>query len=260
MLEIATATEAAGIEQLWLWEDCFKQGGIGPAAAILARTSGLQVGIGLLPVPLRNVALTAMEIATIARMFPGRLLPGIGHGVHDWMVQVDAAVASPMSLLREYADALRRLLHGERVTVAGRYVTLSDVALDWPPDQPPPVLVGAVGPRTLRLAGELGDGAILTGVDAAGVAEAMPALLDGRRSATTVNQQFDVVCFLNVSVDDSPETITAAVLAAGQAGATIVPLLVVGGAGKPPLGVTDRSLAAWIADVGRSVAALINAS
>ena len=34
-------------------------------------TSRVTVGIGLLPVPLRNVALTAMEIATMARLFPG---------------------------------------------------------------------------------------------------------------------------------------------------------------------------------------------
>ena len=46
------------------------------------------MGIGLLPVPLRNVALTAMELATLERLFPGRLAPGIGHGVLDWMGQV----------------------------------------------------------------------------------------------------------------------------------------------------------------------------
>ena len=38
--------------------------------------------------PLRNVALTAMELATVERMFPGRFVPGIGHGVLDWMGQV----------------------------------------------------------------------------------------------------------------------------------------------------------------------------
>jgi alkanesulfonate monooxygenase SsuD/methylene tetrahydromethanopterin reductase-like flavin-dependent oxidoreductase (luciferase family) len=49
--------------------------------------------------------------------------------------------------------------------VSGRYVRLDGVALDWPPAQAhpgPAVLVGAVGPRTLRLAGEIADGTILT--------------------------------------------------------------------------------------------------
>ena len=164
-----------------------------------------------------------------------------------------------MTLLREYAGTLRRLLAGERVDVAGRYVTLSDVALDWPPDPVPPLLIGAVGPRTLRLAGELGDGVILTSAGAAGVAAAMPVLLDGRRGSAATDRPFDVVCFLSVGVEDSAESIAAAVLAAGDAGATIVPLVVTG-AGKPPLGATDGGLGAWVAGVGVSVAAQINES
>ena len=56
-----------------------------------------------------------------------------------------------------------RLLHepvGEHVS---HLVQLADVALDWPPSPPPPLLVGAVKPRTIALAGELSDGVILTG-------------------------------------------------------------------------------------------------
>ncbi len=73
-----------------------------------------------MPAPLRNVALTAMEVATLARIFPGRVIAGVGHGVQEWMAQVGGRVASPLTLLEEYAVALRRLLHGERVTVTGR--------------------------------------------------------------------------------------------------------------------------------------------
>lgn len=158
---LATTAEAAGLDELWVWEDCFKQSGIASAAAALARTTRLRVGIGLLPVPLRNVALTAMELATLERMFPGRLVPGVGHGVQAWMAQVGARPASPLTLLREYGTALRALLAGERVSVAGRYVQLDDVALDWPPSPPPPLMFGGSGPRSLELTAELGDGTLL---------------------------------------------------------------------------------------------------
>lgn len=158
---IVRAADAAGLEELWLWEDCFLESGVASAAAALAWTSRLRVGVGLLPVPLRNVALTAMETATLARLFPGRISVGVGHGVQEWMAQVGARVASPLTLLREYATALRALLDGERVTVAGRYVTLDSVALDWPPSPPPPLLAGALGPRSLALCGELADGTVL---------------------------------------------------------------------------------------------------
>ena len=97
---VAEAADEAGLAQLWLWEDCFWEGGIASAAAALAWTERLQVGVGLLPVPLRNVAVAAMEMTTLHRMFPGRPLIGVGHGVQDWMGQVGARAESPLTLLR----------------------------------------------------------------------------------------------------------------------------------------------------------------
>ena len=160
---LALAAESAGLDDLWVWEDCFKESGVASAAAALAWTERITVGVGLMPVPLRNVGVAAMEIATLDRLFPGRFVAAVGHGVQSWMGQVGARVESPMTLLREYAVALRRLLDGERVTVSGRYITLDDVALDWPPLSRPALLLGGAGPKTLRLCGELGDGSLLNG-------------------------------------------------------------------------------------------------
>jgi alkanesulfonate monooxygenase SsuD/methylene tetrahydromethanopterin reductase-like flavin-dependent oxidoreductase (luciferase family) len=183
---VARAADEAGLDELWLWEDCFYESGIASAAAALAWTGRLRVGVGLLPVPLRNVALAAMEVATLHRLFPGRVTIGVGHGVQDWMAQVGARVQSPVTLLHEHLAALRALLRGERVSVSGRYVRLDDVALDWPPraTPAPAVLAGAVGPRTLRLSGELADGTILTaGTDADGVRRARRLVDEGRAAA-----------------------------------------------------------------------------
>jgi alkanesulfonate monooxygenase SsuD/methylene tetrahydromethanopterin reductase-like flavin-dependent oxidoreductase (luciferase family) len=159
---VATAADESGLDELWLWEDCFDHGGIATTTAALAWTQRIEVGIGVLPVPLRNPALTAMEAATLARMFPGRVHLGLGHGVLEWMEQVGARAESPMTLLREYVQAVRSLLAGETVTSEGRYVQLRDVKLGWL--QSAPVLhVGAIRPKTLALAAELADGLILTG-------------------------------------------------------------------------------------------------
>ena len=159
--EFVASAEAAGLDDLWLWEDCFLEGGLTSAAAALAGSGSLRVGLGLMPAPLRNPALAAMEIATLARLFPGRFVPAAGHGVLPWMDQVGASVASPMTLLREWVTAVRSLLHGETVTVSGQHVRLSQVALDWPPPVVPPLLVGARGPRTVALAGKIADGLVL---------------------------------------------------------------------------------------------------
>jgi alkanesulfonate monooxygenase SsuD/methylene tetrahydromethanopterin reductase-like flavin-dependent oxidoreductase (luciferase family) len=164
--EFVTSAETAGLDDVWLWEDCFLEGGLTSASAALSWSGSVRLGLGLMPAPFRNPALAAMEVATLARLFPGRFVPAAGHGVQSWMEQVGARATSPMTLLREWVSAVRALLHGETVTVSGQYVRLSEVALDWPPPAVPPLLVGARGPRTLALAGEIADGIVL---DAGGI-------------------------------------------------------------------------------------------
>lgn len=153
--------EREGLPELWIWEDCFRTSAFAAATAALAWTEQLRLGIGIAPMPLRNVAATAMEIATVERLFPGRLLPGVGHGVLPWMAQVGARVASPLTLMSEYVPALRALLAGEQADSAGRYVTLDAVRLDYPPASAPLVYAAAEGPKTLRLSGEVADGTVL---------------------------------------------------------------------------------------------------
>jgi alkanesulfonate monooxygenase SsuD/methylene tetrahydromethanopterin reductase-like flavin-dependent oxidoreductase (luciferase family) len=206
------AAEAAGIDELWLWEDCFLEGGLTTAAAALAWSERITVGIGLLPVPFRNPALAAMELATLARMFPGRFTVALGHGVQDWMRQVGAAVDSPMTLLREHTTAVRALLAGETVDVHGRYVSLDRVALDWPPPQPPRLLVGARGPRTVALAGEVADGVLLDSVTDPGVV---------RRARGTVGDKL-VAVYTPIESGRTPEDIRGWVAELEAAGADTV--------------------------------------
>jgi alkanesulfonate monooxygenase SsuD/methylene tetrahydromethanopterin reductase-like flavin-dependent oxidoreductase (luciferase family) len=198
LVEAARVAEDVGLGELWLWEDCFLHGGLTAAAIALATTSRLIVGVGVLPVPLRNVAITAMEIATLERTFPGRLRVGVGHGVQDWMGQVGERVASPLTLLREYTTALTALLRGETVTVAGRYVTLSDVRLAFPPTTAVDLLLGATGPRTLELSGELAAGTVITGgTSPDALREAVAAI---RRGAGPNAGAHQVIAYLEIEI------------------------------------------------------------
>ncbi|KRV48021.1 oxidoreductase [Wenjunlia vitaminophila] len=208
--DVARTADAAGLEELWLWEDCFLQSGIASAAAALAWTERLRVGVGLLPVPLRNVALATMEAATLHRMFPDRVVLGVGHGVQRWMAQTGARVDSPVTLLREHLDAMRALLRGERVSTEGRYVTLDDVALDWPPPTPLPVLAGALGPRSLRLTGEAADGTILdSSVPPAGVRHACQLIEEGRAAGGRTGPHAVVVYLLAATGPGAAERLGA---------------------------------------------------
>jgi alkanesulfonate monooxygenase SsuD/methylene tetrahydromethanopterin reductase-like flavin-dependent oxidoreductase (luciferase family) len=208
--EVARVAEDSGLAELWLWEDCFYGGAMSLASAMLAWTDRLAVGIGVLPVPLRNVALTAMETAALHRLFPGRVTVGVGHGVQRWMEQVGARVESPVTLLREYLFALRGLLRGEQLTMAGRYVKLDRVALDWPPLTPPRVFAAAAGPRTLKLSGELADGTIL---DSSGTADGVPAarrvIDEARAAADRIGPHPVVLYLLTVTGPDAERRLAA---------------------------------------------------
>lgn len=177
--EVAERLEAGEVAQLWVIEDCFFTAGVSLAATALARSRQLTVGLGILPAVARNAAITAMEIATLARLAPGRVIAGIGHGVQEWMDQMGARPPSPLTALAEVLTVVRRLLRGETVTFEGRHVTLRDVTLDAAPAVVPPVLAGVRGPRSLAMAGRRADGVVLAeGAGPAYVTQAVVAAGD----------------------------------------------------------------------------------
>src|SRR5262245_63329874 len=94
-----------------------------------------------MPAVFRNPVACAMEIATLARLHPGRFVAGLGHGVPAWMDQIGALPAKPVRALEETTRAVRRLLAGERVDTAGDYVNLTEVQLEQPPRLLPPAVL-----------------------------------------------------------------------------------------------------------------------
>jgi 5,10-methylenetetrahydromethanopterin reductase len=72
-----------------------------------------------------------------------------------------ARPSSPLTTLEEVLVVVGRLLAGERVTFDGRHVHLDEVQLDPPPDEPPLVLAGVRGPKSLAMAGRVAGGVVL---------------------------------------------------------------------------------------------------
>ena len=246
----ARLVEELGYDELWLVEDCFYPGAVAPAAVALSVTSRIRVGIGIMPAVLRNPALAAMELSGLARMFPGRLIAGFGHGVAEWMKQVGAFPSSQLAALGETVAAVRALLAGERVDSVGRHVHLRDVRLALPPTAPVPVVTGVRNEKSLRLSGAVADGTLLAEAATPGYAAWARERIDEGRRAAGRTDHHELTAYLLIDPDDpsrssTRETATVALRAVG-----------------PPRGLTPElagrlaELAATIGDDAALAAAL----
>jgi alkanesulfonate monooxygenase SsuD/methylene tetrahydromethanopterin reductase-like flavin-dependent oxidoreductase (luciferase family) len=204
VLPFVRRAEELGFAEVWVVEDLGFRGGMAQAAAALAVTGRIRVGVGILPVGARNVAFAAMEAATLAELFPGRLHLGIGHGMPDWMRQIGAWPASPVTAFEEYVTALRALLRGEEVTLDGRYVHLDHVRLESPPAVVPPVIAGVRGPKSLAAAGRSADGTVLA--EPAG-----PGYVRAAREQIAAAGEHRLVAYEVAAVDADAATARAAV-------------------------------------------------
>ncbi|HEV2634704.1 MAG TPA: LLM class flavin-dependent oxidoreductase [Actinocrinis sp.] len=201
VIEYVRLIEELGFDDAWVVEDLAFAAGLTAAAAALASTGRLQVGIGILAAVVRNPAFLAMELATVDRMFPGRLVAGVGHGVQSWMGDVGVRAASPLTALRETLGALEHILDGEPATVDGRYVRLDGIRLVFPPDRRPPILAGVRGPKSLALAGAHCDGAVLAEPVVPGYLRWVRELLDPA-AADAGRARPQVAAYTWLSVDD----------------------------------------------------------
>ena len=207
--DFARQAEAAGFDELWLWDDCFLPGAFTAAAIALSATQRLKVGIGLIPAPAYNPLFAAMEITTLARAFPGRFMPGFGYGLGAWMAQIGAAPKPSLKALKETVSAVRRLLNGEMVTSHGELVHLEQVQMQLIPKEVPPLFIGAMREKSLQQAGQEADGVILTSMSSpAYVRWAIEQVQLGAARAGRPRQK--VVMYLDVKVGPDGEMARAA--------------------------------------------------
>ncbi|MGZ5351614.1 MAG: LLM class flavin-dependent oxidoreductase [Actinomycetota bacterium] len=143
---IVRAAENSGYEALFLPEITGRDALV-TLGMMAGETLDLALGTGVLPIRARTLAVTAMAAATIQERSGGRLLLGVGTG---------GAGAGALERLREAVLALRRMLAGERFERGGETIRLSLV-----PGAAVPIWIAALGPRAMRLAGEVADGVLL---------------------------------------------------------------------------------------------------
>jgi F420-dependent oxidoreductase-like protein len=142
------------------------------AMAVAARDAPrIEIGTALVPAVLRHPQALAAEALTAQAALAGRLTLGIGVS-HPHVVEgrLGLSYERPAEYMREYLEALLPLLRGEPAEVRGRRLTMVG-RLDVGDIEPPPVLLGALAPHMLALAGRLAGGTITGATGPRGLAE-----------------------------------------------------------------------------------------
>jgi probable F420-dependent oxidoreductase len=135
----------------------------------------LRLGTGIAPVFTRGPATLAQCAATLAAAAPGRFTLGIGAS-SDVIVERWNGVAfdRPYQRVRDTARFLRAALGGAKVTERYESFAVDGFRLQLVPEQPPPLLIAALRPGMLRLAGRESDGAVVTWLSAGDVRTVAP--------------------------------------------------------------------------------------
>jgi F420-dependent oxidoreductase-like protein len=168
----AAAAERAGFTSIWLPQipgdfDAFV------AVALAAQaTSRMELGTAVVPIQTRHPIAMAQEALSVQAVSEGRFTLGIGVS-HDWVIegQLGLPYERPAHAMRSYLEVLNAALRGPgAVDVENdqfRVHSPMDVT-DW---QPNPVLLAALAPVMLRIAGERASGTILWLADERAVGE-----------------------------------------------------------------------------------------
>jgi coenzyme F420-dependent glucose-6-phosphate dehydrogenase len=138
--------------------------------SIAHATERLQVGTGVTcPLMRLHPAIVAQAAATTAALLPGRFVLGLGTGesLNEHIFgDTWPPAATRRAMLEEAVAIIRRLWHGGLQSHQGQYYTVENAQLYTLPEQLPPILIAASGPRSAHLAGRIGDGLITVGVHA----------------------------------------------------------------------------------------------
>jgi alkanesulfonate monooxygenase SsuD/methylene tetrahydromethanopterin reductase-like flavin-dependent oxidoreductase (luciferase family) len=164
---------------------------------------GIGVATGVVTVQSRMPVTFATSAAMLTRLTGGKFVLGIGAGSiyvpehrQEWGIQ-----DKPLEKVRSYVETIRAFLKGESVTFKSRDLDYNGAQLGGSPALTP-IYLGALGPKMLRLAGEVADGVVLSWMTAPRIEWTRERIAEGAAKANRDPSEIKVAANVRVSVDD----------------------------------------------------------
>ncbi len=196
VVDIAKFSQDLGYSSLWTVEatatDAFTLLG-----AVAASAPKLSLGTGIVPVQIRTPTLTAMTAATLQALNPNvDVLLGLGVSAPGILRAHGAASTDrPIGMMREYVALLRECLSGEAVTFEGDFWSVKRFRLGVRlGERKPKIILAALNPQMLKLAGEVADGVLLNYIPASHVPSAIAEVRTGGDA--------EIYCYVHAAIGE----------------------------------------------------------
>jgi len=207
LAEMIKFSEENGIEFAWITDHYNNRDSFSLLTYIAARTSTIRLGTGVTNPYTRTAPQLASAIATVDEVSGGRAVFGIGPGDKMTFENLGVQWTKPLQTVRETVEVVKQLTAGESVSYNGDVVSIKKAKLNFG-KRAVPVYIGAQGPGMLRLAGELGDGALVNASHPRDFEFAVKLLKEGNSGRDF--SQFDVGAYTSFSIAKSRAEAVAA--------------------------------------------------
>lgn len=212
-LDVARRAAELGYRSFWTAETTGPEA-FSTLAAVGAAAPSLDLGTGVLALQLRTAPLAAMSAATLQALHPERdILLGVGISSPVVTQKWHGAPYGerPLAHVREYVEVVRQCLSGESVSFEGDFHQLSRFRLGIRlGEQKPKIVVGALNPKMLHLAGEVADGVLLNYLPASHVPACVEHVRAGEAAAGREPGSCTVYAYVHVGVCEREDGIELA--------------------------------------------------
>tara|TARA_B110000503_G_scaffold125062_1_gene192248 strand:- start:2217 stop:3218 length:1002 start_codon:yes stop_codon:yes gene_type:complete len=184
--------EDNGIRDAW-FSDSGAPDTLTQIAAVGHHTQKIRIGVAVTPVYTRSPSVLAASANVISQVIPGRFVLGLGSSSQTIMGQWNGIpLVKPLTRVKETAQLVRQMLKGEKTDFQGETL-FSRGYRQTPVENPPPIYIGALRPKMIEMASEVGDGVIFNLWPQGALPKMMEALKRGAQNAGKNWQDIEVV-------------------------------------------------------------------
>jgi 5,10-methylenetetrahydromethanopterin reductase len=160
-IALAKRAVEAGAKSLWVAEHLGYREAISTCMAFAVAAPGPALVPTAVSPYLWHPMPTAMALATLDEMAPGRVAVALGVGNPLFLQESGQKLDKPVRVMREYVAAMRKLWTTEPTHMDGEFIKLAGARLAFKPN-PIPIYVAAMGPDMLKVTGRIADGIVLS--------------------------------------------------------------------------------------------------